>query len=49
MQTGGGLAIGNIGDEIVARPIMEALSIPRASRKDIWLEFDELNNNMYKK
>ncbi|WP_368487061.1 6-phosphofructokinase [Spiroplasma sp. DGKH1] len=45
----GGLAIGNIGDEIVARPIMEALNIPRASRKDIWLEFDELNNNMYKK
>ncbi|WP_425378451.1 6-phosphofructokinase [Spiroplasma endosymbiont of Polydrusus pterygomalis] len=45
----GGLAIGNQGDQIVARPIMEALSIPRTSRKEIWAKFDELNQNIYQK
>ncbi|RUO86561.1 6-phosphofructokinase [Spiroplasma endosymbiont of Megaselia nigra] len=45
----GGLAIGNHGDQIIARPIMEALSIPRPSRKEIWAKFDELNQNIYQK
>lgn len=45
----GGLAIGNQGDQIVARPIMEVLSIPRSFHKKIWVQFDELNQNIYQK
>ncbi|AGM26248.1 6-phosphofructokinase [Spiroplasma syrphidicola EA-1] len=45
----GGIAVGNVGDAIVARPIMEALSIPRISRKDILADFTNLNDNIYKK
>lgn len=38
-----GLALGNVGEEIVDYPILEALEIPRKSRKKLWTQFNNLN------